>query len=206
MAQRSDAQNMVVRLRQAAATGDMNTIRELLRAKVDVNHAYMGFTPLRWASLHGHKEAIAMLRENEAHDDILSAAARGDHEALEEMLMANIPGSDANMMNRGCETPLMWASNNGRAECVRVLIKAKANVNACDQHGMTSLMMASQGGHSETIKALVTGRADVNAKEPEDGETALSMAMHTARQDAVQALLDAGAEQKPAAPGEGKKV
>lgn len=195
MAQRNDGQNMTQRLRLAAQMGDIEIIRELLRSNVDVNHAYIGFTPLRWACLNGHKEVVALLRENEANDDVFSAAARGDHEALEDMLLANHPGADAHALNRGCETPLMWASKNGQAECVRVLLKAKASVDARDQHGLTSLMLAAQGGHVEAMKVLISGRADVNAKEPEDEDTALMMAMHTARQDAVQVLLDAGAEQ-----------
>ena len=57
----------------------------------------IGFTPLRWASLYGHKEAVALLREADARDDLFAAGARGDAEAVEELLAAN---SDVLQVNR----------------------------------------------------------------------------------------------------------
>ena len=148
--------------------------------------------------MYGHKETTALLLENEARDDLHSAAARGDVEAMDELIAAG--NADANAVNRGGETALMWACYRGHEPAVRLLVKAKANVNARDQHGFTALMEASQGGHIKAMQALIAARADVNAREPEDDETALTMAMHCARNDAVQVLIDAGAE-KPAASG-----
>ncbi len=114
---------------------------------------------------------------------------------MEEMLAHGDRGhGDAMAVNRGGETALMWAASRGHEGAIKLLIKSKANVNAKDQHGFTALMNASQGGHIEAMRALISARADVNVKEPEDDETALNMAMHCARQDAVQVLIDAGAE------------
>ena len=102
-------------------------------------------------------------------------------------------------LNKGNETALMWVANGdkgntpGHAECCKLLLKAKANVHARDQHGFTALMGASQCGNVETMKLLIGAHADVNARETEDDTTAVMMAMHCARSDAVQVLIDAGA-------------
>ena len=142
--------------------------------------------------MYGHKETAAILLENEARDDLHSAAARGDMDAIEELLTSGI---DPACINRGGETALMWACTRQRNELtIDRLLKAKANVNAKDQHGFTALMEASQGGHIEAMKVLIAARADINAREPEDDQTALVMAMHCARSDAVSLLAAHGAE------------
>lgn len=142
--------------------------------------------------MYGHKEAISILLENEARDDMHSAAARGDIDAIEELIASG--NGDVSSVNRGGETPLMWAANRGHTAAIERLLKAKASVNARDQHGFTALMEASQGDHVGTIKVLIAARADVNAREPEDDETALVMAMHCARNEAAQLLIEHGAE------------
>ena len=105
--------------------------------------AQIGFTPLRWASLYGHKEAVETLRGAEARDDLFSASARGDAEAVEEMIAGGT--SDVTNINRGGETALMWAASNGHAACVRLLLKAKANVDAKDQVRRTPRARALHG-------------------------------------------------------------
>ena len=81
----------------------------------------------------------------------------------------------------------------GHLQCIKLLLKAKAQVNAKDQHGFTALMGASQSGHVDIIKILLNARADVNAREHEDGETAITMAMHCAQNEAVKCLMEFGA-------------
>ena len=185
-------------LRQAARINDSEKLKELISKGAEVNSSYIGFTPLRWASLYGHKEAIAVLREHDARDDLFSAGARGDADALEEMLSATGEArGDVLTPNRGDETALMWTAQGGCTEghlqCIKLLLKAKAQVNAKDQHGFTALMGASQSGHVEIMKILLNARADVNAREHEDGETAITMAMHCAQNEAVKCLIEFGA-------------
>lgn len=179
-------------LRQAARVNSVDKIKEQLSKGIDANAHFIGFTPLRLASMYGHKEACQMLLEADARDDLHAAAARGDTEAMEELVAAG--HGDPTLANRGGETALMWASAGGHAEAIKLLLRVKANVNARDQHGFTALMGASQGGHLDAMRTLLTARADVNAKEPEDSETALIMAEHNARNDAVALLLECGAQ------------
>ena len=64
----------------------------------------------------------------------------------------------------------MYASNNGHAEVVKLLITNGADVNATGvgEKKMTSLIYASKNGHAEVAELLITNGADVNATEVGD--------------------------------------
>ena len=55
--------------------------------------------------MYGHKEAVSILLENEACDDMHSAAARGDVEAMEELIADG--HRDVTVTNKGGETSAM---------------------------------------------------------------------------------------------------
>jgi len=52
-------------------------------------------------------------------------------------------GADPNAENAGNETPLIVASNNGRLETARLLLKHGVDANKADSSGWTSLHVAS---------------------------------------------------------------
>lgn len=72
-------------------------------------------------------------------------------------------------------TPLIAAASEGQTDCVKILIDAKANVNAKDKDGTTSLMAASARGHVNVVSALLAAGASVNEQNT-DGHTALMFA------------------------------
>jgi ankyrin repeat protein len=55
-------------------------------------------------------------------------------------------------------------------------------------------MQASFGGHRETVVALLEAGADVNVNDRE-GRTALMLAKNTGRNEIVQLLKEAGAQE-----------
>merc|ERR1712048_1276705 len=57
-------------------------------------------------------------------------------------------------------TPLMHAARSGNAECVALLVEAKANVNAKDEDGLRPLHFAAWDGNLEVAAALIDGGAD----------------------------------------------
>jgi ankyrin repeat protein len=65
---------------------------------------------------------------------ILEAA--GDCVEVKKTLAASV-GVD--VTDEFCTTALMWASSNGHAECVKLLLAADANVNAVDVYGSGAL-------------------------------------------------------------------
>ncbi len=61
-------------------------------------------------------------------------------------------GADPNEANPYGETPLMYASRNGNPAAIKVLVDAKANVNAAEKlRGTTPLMWAAEQAHPEAI-------------------------------------------------------
>ena len=72
-------------------------------------------------------------------------------------------------------TPLHWASWNGHAAVVEVLVAEWANLHvaewanlhAKDNYGMTHLHQASWNGHAAMVEALVAKGANLHAKDNE---------------------------------------
>ena len=78
---------------------------------------------------------------------LMTAVFRGDTE--EEISLLAAESADINAgETKDCLTPLMLASNLGREEVARLLIKAGAQVDLPHQfNGMTPLMWAASKGH-----------------------------------------------------------
>lgn len=73
-------------------------------------------------------------------------------------------GWNVNERNDQNEALLHHAAKLGRDECVRVLVEAKADLNATDMHGATPLMKAVISKHNNIVEALVKAGADIHAK------------------------------------------
>ena len=87
----------------------------------------------------------------------------------------------------------MAASERGHAQIVRILIDAKADLNARDKSGSTAIIIASSKGQPEAVRVLIDAKADLNIKDHIG--TALARAMmdegHT---EIIELLKGAGAE------------
>jgi ankyrin repeat protein len=92
-------------------------------------------------------------------------------------------------------TELMMAASCGYTNKVKILICARADVNARDKYGKTALMHAAQNGRVGVAQVLLDAGADINAKDTY-GETVL---MHGASCESgntkiVDLLIAAGAD------------
>jgi uncharacterized protein len=151
----------------AVKSGNVESVRALLKQRVDVNATSPdGTTALHWAA-----EANA----NEVARLLIAAGAK------------------ANAANRYGVTPLTLAATKGNSALAEALLKAGANPNATVGEGETILMTAARSGDVATIKALVSHGADVNATEQWQGETALMYAAVEDHADAVKLLVELGA-------------
>lgn len=72
--------------------------------------------------------------------------------------------------------PLATASVNGHTECVELLLKHRASVNAVDKDQRTHLMLAAADNHVECIECLHKGHAQLDAKDA-GGKTAIVSAI-----------------------------
>lgn len=154
----------------AAQSGNLSSVRQLLRDGADVNEAQGdGMTALHWA------------------------AERGDTEIAEILIYA---GSNIEAGTRiGRYRPLHIASRNGNAGVIKALLAAKANASAMTTNsGVMPLHLAAASGHPESVVALLEAGADVNAVELAWGQTPLIFASAYNRVNVMKVLLAAGAD------------
>ncbi len=115
-------------LRRAAATADLDAVKDAIGKGADVNaQDEKGRSSLMFASFHGHAEIVSLLIENNADVD-----ARAEHDV----------------------TALMLASSQGRIHIVELLIENNADVNAPNKDSATALDYASHEGHAEVVELL----------------------------------------------------
>jgi ankyrin repeat protein len=157
----------------AAMTGDLATVRALLKSGADVNAAQGdGVTGLHWAARQGHEELARTLI---------------------------VAGANVKATTRfGAISPLHLAAERGSGPIVAMLVKAGADVDARTTTGATALMLASAAGDTAAIAALLDGGADIDAKERDREQTPLIFAAAAGRLDAVKLLLARGADKNAA--------
>ena len=83
----------------------------------------------------------------------------------------------------------MSAAYGGRAEIVRDLLDAGANINIRDNDGWTALMFAAMHGHTDVVRTLVA-RDGINIDHAsESGWMALMLAAHYGHQE-IEVLIE----------------
>ena len=156
------------RLLEAVKAGNRQTVRTLLNQHADANVREVdGTTALHWAARNDDAEtAIALIRA----------------------------GATANVANRYGVTPLFLAATNGNAALVETLLKSGADANAVLPEGQTVVMAAARTGAPAVVKALLASGADTNVHDGRLGETALMWAAAENHADAIDLLIEHGAD------------
>ncbi len=141
-----------------------------------------------------------------SQDLIKLVAKSGNAATLERLLDA---GVDPETTMPGGETLLMTAARTGDSDTVRVLLARGADPNAREsRRGQTALMWAAANNNAAAIHVLAEQGADLHARTdnpsfspgrtfssaPATGFTPLLFALRGGHRDAVQVLLDAGAD------------
>ncbi|RTE81542.1 hypothetical protein BHE90_003940 [Fusarium euwallaceae] len=127
-------------LKDAVEHGQDSIIRLLLEQGADMDVYKSGYPwnrdrPLMaWASMKGHLSTVKLLLRNKADAD-----------------------------PRGGYVPLVSAAYSGHEDIVRLLLKAKANINRiCKFSFQTALSAAASNGHTATVKLLLDMGADTD--------------------------------------------
>ena len=158
----------------AAANADPSMTVKLLAAGADPNaHLLSGETPLMDAARRGNLATLRALlsgganpnaREANAGQTALMWATPEHHTAVVEELVRH--GADVHARSKNGFTALMFAAQQGDADCAHILIGAGANVNdVMPKSGLTPLIIASAMGHADAVALLLDNGADPNAAD-----------------------------------------
>jgi ankyrin repeat protein len=189
-----------LRLVQAAADKDRDTVRALLAKKIDVNAARAdGATALLWAAHWDDVEMADQLlragaRVNAADDYGVTALARACENASESMVGRLLAaGANPNAAQKSGLTPLMIAARTGHVQVVNALVAKGANVNATtEEANATALMWSLALGHSAISTTLIEHGADVKISTTK-GFTPLMFAARNGDIDVARLLVAKGA-------------
>jgi hypothetical protein len=85
-------------------------------------------------------------------------------------------------------TALLWAVQGGQDDAVKLLLRAKADVNKADRSGLTPLHVAADLGRENALRQLLAAGANVN-RAAKSGDTPLRLATAPAIKTALQAAV-----------------
>lgn len=123
----------------AAKNGSSGCLKELLRAKADIDLA------------------------EETDDEMNSAlheAFKQDHpECVQALLAAKANFYQENSFG---STPIMMIKKTGQLECLRILIESKININQVNSRGNTALSIAARFGNRDQLRALLEANGNPN--------------------------------------------
>ncbi len=194
-------------LMTAVRAGSLPVVKALIAAGANVNAAGGGRdqTALMWATVRKQRDIMLALIAAKADLSMKSklrpdfvAFSRGNPQGGRQTGLADqtldSDGSRPGLrwVNKGGMTALLFATQQGDLDSVKLLVEAGANVNDTTGIGYTGMMIASRMDHTDVAKYLLDKGANPNIAEA--GHTVLHLAV--ARKDLalVQALLAKGAD------------
>ncbi|XP_037085382.1 ankyrin repeat and KH domain-containing protein 1-like [Pollicipes pollicipes] len=196
-------------LMNAAFSGRLEEVQEMLRRKVDVNaqalstrpHTDAVFTAMTYAIMGGHLSVVEALVEAGARleDDcggdgetaLLSAASLGSADIVQVLLKH---GANVNVVSRTKKnSALTLACERGSEDIVSLLLEAGANLEHQNHRKYTPLMAACYDRHLEVVRLLINGGAQVQGP-PDSFDSPLLLAVYGNYVNIAQLLLENGAD------------
>jgi ankyrin repeat protein len=153
-------------LEEAAASGNLPTVRLLLECGGDPNHRDRdGWSSIHWAAEEGHLEIVRLL---------LNA------------------GANPNAVSSYGTSPLHCAANGGHVSIVSLLLLQRADPLKSTCHGWTALHHAAFMGHSHVVQRLLEDDRIRSTASQQDnhGWSVLHLAIHSRDLATVRILLD----------------
>jgi ankyrin repeat protein len=202
------------KLHQAGYSNDRELAQMMLEAggRLDLSARGDGGTPLVTALFWGHREVVDLLGDEPRNlrvaaglgrvdlvRELAGTAAAGDHRGFYRPhggFPAWQPSDDPEEV---LDEALVWAAKADRVEAIELLVELGARVDA-DPYRGTPLAWAAANSRVASIRRLVGLGADPNQLGtfggPDHGEgvTALHLAAQSGKREAVETLLELGAD------------
>ena len=142
-----------------ARTGNPEAAKVLIAhgAAVDAVESWRGQTALMWAAAERHPDMMKVLIAAGADVDARSALQHWERQRTAEPRDKWLP--------EGGLTPLLFAAREGCAECEKVLLDAKADINTVDPDQQSALIIALINGHYDAAAVLIERGIDVNMSD-----------------------------------------
>ncbi len=188
-------------LMTCSRSGSVQAVKDLLAHGADLNvkERLQDQTALMWAVAQRHPEVVRVLLEHGA-DVQARSRVTGQVIVREETgarLVCPAPEGitakciDAETIQRGGSTPLLFAARSGDVESAKLLVAAGANVNDAAPDGNSVLVVAAYSGNGKVAQFLLDKDATPNASA--GGYTAMHVAVLRSDAELVKALLAHGA-------------
>jgi hypothetical protein len=125
---------------------------------------------------------------------LFSLIGLGQHDKLRQVVKV---GADVNLPDGSGRPPLLFAVQQGRADCVEVLLELGADVNGKDRLGNTALHVAARDASADMTLMLLRSGAGTEAQVDVDaqsfaGRTPLHLAAAAGCMPVVEMLCEAG--------------
>ena len=144
------------------------------------------------ASATNARHALLLARRALSTNAEALTLAHAERDALQKELDAAI-----NSLVVGSKWKLdqavLCACQQGRADCLYLLLEAGADKDARDEDGRTAMHLAAQNGHKECLQSLLEAGADKDARG-RYGWAAMHLAARHGHEGCLESLLEAGAD------------
>ena len=198
IAARADVNSPGVKVNETLLSTVSNRMKNVLRAIVNVNVPRNNHvTPLMLAAMFSHNNCVEKLIDagadvNATTESGVTALMLATTRISESTDIMMEDGKDVRAINERWGLPPK-APKRSHSECIEMLIRAGADVNATNSEGLTPVMAATYYDNCECFQVLVVAGADVN-KLNNNGRSALTIAIESGYSDSVHALVEAGAD------------